>query len=60
MSLSDSYCLYNAVFVAVVFVVVDIVEGPLVISGSMMALQKLFINVVEVIIDADVVVVEAP
>jgi len=60
LSLSDSYCLYNAVFVAVVFVVVDIVEGPLMISHSMIAMSKLFITVVEVVIAIVVVVVGAP
>jgi len=42
--------LYDAVFGAVVFVIVDIVEGPLVISDSMMAVRKLFVTVVEVVI----------
>ena len=55
--------MYDAVFVAVVFVVVEIIEGPLVISDSMMAVPKLFVTVVEVVIAvtvAVVVVVEAP
>ena len=49
MSSSDSYYWYNAVFVGVIFVIVDIVEGPLVISDSMMAVRKLFVTVVEVV-----------